>query len=267
VAAGANNRTSDETPKEGEKEPTSERATNEEHAGEPVGTTRGFLQRNERVLVGAIAGVLAVTLLGPIVSPLPSLPAKIYHGIRHTISYPSLEEQSASNHVRDVRSRSFWVDSPTFLSASLDYIKKGLPGSLAETESGDVAYHSVPAIVNEAFNYNGFPTTIVGRVVRGEVLDVDLPSFGEGAREYELRGPTPGTVVYLDTSAFDVLGPGQIAVATGVVTAKGVVTTQDGKRADAVFVFGFNIQTLSDVEASGSKHPALQELVAQLRRH
>ena len=226
------------------------------------------LRRYRREIVGAVFGFLATLLAGvllPLVSPLPSLPARAFDSIRD--AFRSYDSRLADDHKEDVLGREIWLDEPRILESSIQYIAQNWSDSVTETYAGEVIYHPVPDLVNNAPRFGGLPTIVVGRAV-DSVLRSAPPDPDLGSQEVQLVGRDRTTAVYFTVRATSLdfeIEPNDIIAARGLVTAIEVTRYASGRRLRTVYFYAFEADFV-DADATAATNPGLKEIVRELVR-
>jgi hypothetical protein len=207
-----------------------------------------------------LAAGLAVLVLAPAVTPLPSLPLKAIHVIYVLVT----DTQGQEDLKNAIKGRPYWERPPNIYGDSLDAAINPGPGDPSETNGQGnltLAIHSIPDVAANGPAFAGYVTEIVGKVRSQLTLSTDITS--EVGVEYELTGSTPGAVAYVGvasdaTPAFN-FSNGDIALIRGVVVASGLARQLDGSTKSAVYIYGLDGD-------SASNYPAANGLVAAIQK-
>jgi hypothetical protein len=212
-----------------------------------------------RTFLIALGAGLAVLILYPLVSGLPSIPAHVIHSVYALVSDTQEQEGLKS----DINARPFWERAPTIYGRSLNTAINPGGGDVSETDgSGDLVYHSISALAANAPAFDGYPVEFVGRVESQSTLSTSVEAVV--GVEYELTGSSPGSVAYVAvagdaTPAFE-FSDGQIALIRGVVVASGIARQLNGASEDAVYVYGLDSEL-----AAG--HPGVKRLISAIEHN
>jgi hypothetical protein len=212
--------------------------------GGALSTTRkhGIVWRREFWVPVAVG--LAVVLLGPLVSPLPSLPAKVVHA-----TYVFLAGKGEREDLKDaVQRRPFWVGTPRVFGSSLDHAVGSDAGEVAETDGMSLRYHSIDELAASAVEYDGFPTEFVGRVESKTVLSTDI--LAPVVEELHLTGPKQLAAAYVGVRGGNTPNfayeAGQVVLVRGYVVASGTARQINGSSQNAVYVLGLKSETVGN---------------------
>jgi hypothetical protein len=229
-----------------------------------VSTVRGA------IATGLIVG-LAVAVLAPLVTSLPSLPYKAGRSLYFAFAISAREKFDLEN---DVRHRPTWQRTPTLYGKSFSYAigangGNSDDGQLAETSGLAVAHHSISELAEKAVEFNGIPTEFVGKV-QSDMTVSSEEDEGPLTTEYMLTGSKLGAVAFLGISYVKTggisLSVGETVVVRGVVVASGVAREVGGSARSAVYIMGLSSEAAltGRAGAEGECDP-LQKLVKEAR--
>lgn len=207
----------------------------------------------------AVAAGLALLVLGPLVTPLPSIPARGIHAV-----YVFVSGQQDKERLKNVvGARPIWNHKPRLFDASFDSAVSDYQ-PLAETDDGNVTYHGVQEVFNDAVKYNGLPTNIVGRV--GDTSTVSTETFAPLETEFQLVGTDRLTVAYVGVQPAGPLKPskGEIVFARGVVVAVGAAKQIAAPTRRAIYFIALDV---TDANTTQPTSPSFRRLYSQLSAH
>jgi hypothetical protein len=215
----------------------------------------------------ALVAGLAVVIVAPLVTSLPSLP---YKGARSLYFAFAISAGEAFDLENDVRHRPSWQGTPTLYGKSFSYavdsdVGNSDGGNPAQTSGIAVVHHSISELAEKAVEFDGVPTEFVGRV-RSE-MTVSSSDQTPLATEYVLTGRNLGAVAFVGLSSVNsaiTLSAGETVVVRGVVVASGVAREVSGSTHDAVYVMALSSQPIG-ATGTTEEDGSLQTLAKEAR--
>jgi hypothetical protein len=223
------------------------------------------------VVTTAVVAGLAVVILAPLVTSLPSLPYKAGRSLYFALAISAKEKFDLEN---DVRHRPPWQRTPTLYSKSFSYAIGSITGHvddgrLAETSGLAVVHRSISELAEKAVEFNGIPTEFVGKVQSDTTVSAEEES-GPLATEYVLTGSKLGAFAFLGLSSVQNAGislsVGETVVVRGVVVASGVARQVGGSARSAIYIMGLSSEA-APTEGAGAEGEgdSLQKLAKEAR--
>ena len=229
-----------------------------------VSTARGV------IATGLVVG-LAVVVLAPLVTSLPSVPYKAARSLYFAFAISAREKVDLES---DVRHRPTWQKTPTLYGKSFSYAigangGNSDDGQLAETSGLAVEHHSISELAEKAVEFNGIPTEFVGKV-QSDMTVSSEEDQGPLTTEYMLTGSKLGAVAFIGISYVKTggisLSVGETVIVRGVVVASGVAREGEGSARSAVYIMGMSSEA-APTEGVGAEEEgdSLQRLAKEAR--